>query len=337
MAERYEVLGTTRAVSGGALPAFEAYCLGEPASVDAEAIAAGPHVAPLFVDDVGGRVVFAEVPTTVDLRDEAFAFFGQHRHAKRLIAVSYDELRVVTASYRTPQGLVFVFNTSRCGSTLLHRAFNRVPGVSSLGELGFVNDLRRMANDPARRDLVVRLIRDAFTIAAAAYGGMVAFKHLAFCTAIADLHHAAFPDAELLFLYRNAIDWAASWQRILGRDGEHDINMGMWLDAMDDYTRCTGAGTPMTAMRYEDLATHPKATLTALLDRLGWPIDAVDAALSVFNHDAQAGTDLARVDGRPNPYRLNDDQRREVEHQLREHAPSWPIDPTLPGTLAVSP
>ncbi len=333
MASSAEVLHPIGTVNGAEPPTFTSFHLSEPSPVDASVISAGSSFVPLFLDDAAAQVVFAEVPESLDLRREAFAFVEAHRHAVRLVALSFDELTAVAANAAPPAQLVFVFNTSRCGSTLLHRVFNTVPRVSSIGELSIVADIERLARAVELRALAQRLLHDSLHVVAAAYGGTVSFKHLAGCTNIADLHHAAFPQASLLFLYRNALDWAASWQRFRERDGLHDAPMGMWLDAMDAYLRCRAAGTPISAVRYEDLVDVPAQTLDALFDVLGWTTRAIGPALGAFGRDAQAGTELARVNGGPNPYRLTPAQRTSVDEQLRRHRPRWDTAPMLDGTL----
>ncbi|MEM8679542.1 MAG: sulfotransferase [Planctomycetota bacterium] len=335
MAERFEIQATTGAVHGGRLPSFNAYRLGPGVPVDPRLLTSGSPYIPCFFDQATSQLVFAELPPTIDLRQAAFAFVELHRQARALLAVSEEELHAAAA--RCPPGLppIFIFNTSRCGSTLLHRAFNQVPQVSSLGELSFVDDLRRLAEDPSQRPRVIELMRSAYRIMMTRYGETVSFKQLAPCTSIADLHHAAFPTASCLFLYRNAMDWAASWQRFREANGIHDVDMQMWLQAMDAYVSCQTSGTPLTAIRYEEFNHRPEAILVALFERLRLPVDAVQAAMEVFAEDAQAGTELARVDGHPNAYRLTEAQRQSVTRQLARHEPPWPPAPLVDGTLSV--
>lgn len=333
MALAYDVVATRRDVTGAAPPTFHAFELSAPSPVDPAIVASNRSFVPLFLDRTATTVVFADVP--LDLPRQVFAFVEAHRAATRLIVVDPDELDEIAAPLPALRQPVFVFNTSRCGSSVLHRAFNAVPGVTSISELSVIADLAQLAHDD--RPLALRLLGSTLRITAAHYGGIAAFKHLAPCVRIADLHRLAFPDARLLFLYRNAFDWAASWQRFRELAGRHDVEMAMWLDAMDAAADAIEGGVSMTPLRYEDLDMTPGATVSALFELFGWPAAAVDEALRAFDSDAQAGTALARIDGRPNPYRLTAEQRRSVRRQLDAHRPSWDAAPVLPGTLRVGP
>ena len=70
----------------------------------------------------------------------------------------------------------------------------------------------------------------------------IGFKFRHTCVESADLFHAAVPAAKHLFMYRNAIDWSASWRRF-------DVNWGALADA--DVNEVTGSYADFGRSRHD--------------------------------------------------------------------------------------
>lgn len=141
---------------------------------------------------------------------------------------------------------------------------------------------------------------------------MYAIKFRNQCTQIADLFDVAFPGASHLFMYRNAVDWTASFYRLMHRYGVLEtidasesatwlshyfgrpIDMGRlygaplpdvlsqaeslalsWLATMERYLTLYEQGVSFAAIRYEDLVAHPERMVSALFAHCGLAPDKV--------------------------------------------------------------
>jgi len=148
---------------------------------------------------------------------------------------------------------------------------------------------------------------------------------------VMDLFQRAFPTAVNLFLYRDTLGWVNSFQRIftkLGLDEPLPVDEWQqlfegflqtdlchlrrylaptctvlslveqltlwWIAIMEWYLAQWQQGTPVLAVRYQDLNTQRALTLEAIFAHCGLLPTAVAPALTAFATDAQAGTALAR-------------------------------------------
>jgi len=148
---------------------------------------------------------------------------------------------------------------------------------------------------------------------------------------VMDLFQQAFPKATNIFLYRDALGWVNSFHRIFTKlnlaqsrtvDEWQQMYEGFlqcdlsylrrylaptathlslaeqltlwWIAVMEWYLGQWQAGTPVLAVRYNDLNRERELTLEAIFGWCALPATAVQSALAAFDQDAQAGTDLAR-------------------------------------------
>jgi hypothetical protein len=329
------------------------------------------HVTPYCLDHESRRLIFTELPPELDLTKAAFAHLDQRRFARRLIAVPYEELQALSRQVPLPSRLVFVFNASRSGTTVMNRILNQMDGVCSFAELDFFTNLYSLDQLDEDRDELTALLHDCVRLFASPYADqLVGFKFRHNCVEIADLFHRAFPAAKSLFMYRNAIDWSASWRRLAVETGStHDVdraevrddwvwvtertraNLGrmldedrktvpsllaqllQWIDSIEGYLRAVEQGVPFVALRYEDLNEKRAATLEPLLDALGIPRAQLTQALRGFEGDSQAGTVMQRREGKPNAVELDQSQKRAIVGALAKHPRKLASHPVLPGTL----
>ena len=171
-----------------------------------------PEVSLYCLDLPNRRALFVETGTDIDLAAAPFYYQAQFEHARRLIAVPYDEFHRLAAARDDPGGrLVLLYSTGRCGSTLLSRAFGQAPGVVSLSEPDVLTQIvgLRPTDGSADREVEalaaasVRLLckpNAAHTRAETRW--VIKFRSMGI--EVADLLHRAFPAARSLFLYRDA-------------------------------------------------------------------------------------------------------------------------------------
>ena len=75
--------------------------------------------------------------------------------------------------------------------------------------------------------------------------------------------------------------------------------------------------------------------LRKLLTHFALPVDGIDRALAVLPEDSQAGTVMARKQGRPNQTVLDTDEVRRITDVLAMHPRKLTPDIVLPGTVSL--
>ena len=172
---------------------------------------------------------------------------------------------------------------------------------------------------------------------------------------MANIFYKAFPQARYLFLYRDALSWANSFNKMLTRMGpppgmddeavarflwetisdRADIGyiapyLGLdravahwelifgpaWLLHCEAYVKHLDAGIPFFAFRYNELNSQPESTTAQLLAHCGLPAESLEAAMRGFEGDAQEGTDIARSIKVPD---LSTDQYEWLRESIARH------------------
>jgi Tfp pilus assembly protein PilF len=202
----------------------------------------------------------------------------------------------VRADVPTP---VFVVGFPRSGTTLLEQMLSSHPDVIAGGELPFLGDLRRVANqmlpgEPfpfnlaqaciADRHYVAALFRDYYVARADAYG-LLQGSHRYFVDKMPfnevwlPLLRMAFPAAPMIRIVRHPLDVCVS---IMANRLNHGFNCGYRLD---DLVRHLGAVHELLEhygdqleiggciLRYESLIENPRSEIRRVLDFLALPFD----------------------------------------------------------------
>lgn len=293
----------------------------------------GPLWSLYGLDLAAGVAVFVETPPDLDLSTAAFVQLDQFKHALRVITVALPDLPAVAALMPEPDQRIFLFSMGRCGSTLASKMLAQVPGVYSLSEPGPYLALALARHSLPRADqqtLLASLTRLLFRprspqdrILALKFHSQVLFH--------ADLIWAAFPDARVVFQYRDGVTWAKSFSRFMQKmnvplllQGDattfswmmmtaaaplselqalHDTNQPLhhedllaptWARHMQEFQRLRSLGMPIFPLRYDALNADPAGSLTALLSHCGLPPLNPDRLAQVLAQDSQQGTVLAR-------------------------------------------
>jgi len=176
-------------------------------------------IEPYCLDDERKQVIFIETPLAFDSAMVGpFYFSTQRQIAKKLYSVPYEEFNRVCDSLGEMDfsRLILLYNTSRCGSTLVSKAMDSMAGVQSISEPDMFTSMTHMSleckEDPERMKEISRLA----TSTARLYLFMrtkrypdrpiLALKFRFQVTQIAHVLHEALPGAKSMFLYRNAVD-----------------------------------------------------------------------------------------------------------------------------------
>ena len=347
----------------GFVARLEDFTVTRQGEVDASVVVDNPAVTLYCLDDAARQAVFVELPKDVDLSREPFVYLTQYELAQRLFTMLYDTFNEVAESLPHVTRPIFLHITGRSGSTLLSHAFNQSGLVKSLAEPDVVSQFSNLRHhaDASReselRELAHSAIRFLFKNDHAAGIEAHAVKLRNQAVPVLDLFQTTFPGGKSLFLYRDVVGFAASFQRIfrnadfperqpfaawrqdmgatLGADLSHVANyLGTieqeitlaqqcalwWLAVMDWYLAQHELGIPVMAIDFSDLVGAREETLSAIFRYCGLSQEGVTRGLWAYARDAQEGTALARE----NPLEINQrglssDELRSVQAIIARH------------------
>jgi hypothetical protein len=184
-------------------------------SVDARILLEQPKLSLYCLDDERRQAVFVELPPGTDVSQQPFLFRTQYQGAERLLTVPYETLHELAGSLTNrPRRLILMYSVGRAGGTLVSRALNRLDSVLSLDEPDVYNNavMARPAGG-ARDEEFARLLHSATLLLFKPLRpetDTLFIKFRSCSIEIGDLMYRAFPDAKVMFLYRNAETWARS-------------------------------------------------------------------------------------------------------------------------------
>jgi hypothetical protein len=179
----------------------------------------GDVIGPYCVDDETRSIVFVETAPDFDPAESGpFYFQSQREHAVRVYTVPFEEYHKVVAELdaemSSTKQLLMVYNTSRCGSTLLSKCLNQISNTRSISEPDIMTSLTHIASEAhGTRDAdIIALARSSAKLLCylrrRRYPDCetVCIKFRFQLVYIAELIQKAVPDAKAIFLYRNALD-----------------------------------------------------------------------------------------------------------------------------------
>lgn len=345
-------------------------------AMDAEKLLDDSRFSPYCLDEARQRAIFTALPPGINLARAPFMYQAQYDSAEYLVALPFEAFIQLAKRIPTDETkVIFLHNIARCGSTVLSRAFNEATGVLSLSEPDALTNCVRLERLPLSEqyDLMRACVAWLCRPAVVDQKAHVAIKFRNQATSIMRGFVGALPTATHLFLYRNVIDWLASFHRLRSKRNDPvqrftraqaierqaaymqcppaafeafappdfatytglEERALSWLYMMDQYLRLQRAGAPVAAIRYEDLQHRRDAVLELILDITGLPRAALPSMLRAFESDAQAGTLFARDDDRGNTLALPTSQREAVRDLLSRQGVIKCADFVLPGTLLV--
>ena len=344
--------------------------------LDAEILLTNPDFSLYCLDNERRHAVFTALPTGIDLSRVPFMYQAQFDHAEYLVALPYCEF--VQLAEQIPaisSKLLCLHNIGRCGSTVLARALNEIDGLMSLSEPDVLTNFVSLRPLPRQEqiDLLLACLRWLCRPAIVRDHDHIVIKFRNQAAGIMDLYLDALPKARHLFIYRNAIDWLASFHRLHVKRAAPPLRYSRqqvieqqasyyqlpqaeieqitpaliesyrglegravgWLLMLGRYLEPYESGADIAAIRYEDLHGKREATLNRVLPEMDLPEDALTQALRAFNSDAQAGTKLARDAGRGNTLTLPEPQQATVRELFALQKVINRADYILPGIIEV--
>jgi hypothetical protein len=214
--------------------------------------------------------------STPDIAGSTFFYQAQRRRARTVLRVPVDELPDASASP------ALIFSIGRCGSTLLFRAFEAA-GVAIVSEPDYFTQAALAGIHD--RFLQVAIGRATRLLPYAA------IKLRLECNAAPLLIAGAFRAPRVVFVLRDAVDWASSHHR----QSRGTIGAAQWTTVLKGSLFALAQLAQVYDVRvayYEDFRTLDPGPIAALLASCGFT-DRVDAAAlrAVAERDSHEGSD----------------------------------------------
>jgi hypothetical protein len=252
------------------------FVLGSGRPVDASRMF-DPDVSPYCFDFDEGALLCVATP---DIAGATFFYQAQRHLARSVIKVPFDALPEAVASP------TLIFSIGRCGSTLLHRAFDAA-GVRTVSEPDYFTQaaLRRPHDVALRRAL----------------GGATELLPYAVIKLRAECNHAslliagAFRSPKVMFILRDPVDWAASVRRLspgMADPGGAAALLVSLLEGLDHLTR----HYDVRICHYEDFRILTASYVNGMLAWMGSDARIRPAAAAeLARRDAQEGSVVSRA------------------------------------------
>jgi hypothetical protein len=335
-------------------------------AIDPQIVLQQPNLTLYCLDFENRQALFVETPPECDLSRAPFLYQAQYDAARRLIQIPFETLHRLAADVVIdPSRLILIYSVGRCGSTLVSRAFSKVEGVESISEPDVFTQMLGHwgANDldgPEQAELLKSCTLLQCAPGRSQRATAWALKFRSMVTEMGELFYSLFPEASVVFLYRNAVPWARSFLRLMqvpdpaaplplppggggfgrsipGLEGRTaisalDLLAGMWGSVMHKAQEIQRRGIPIFIARYEELNATPREVLAAMFAHCGLSANAVGNLDAVLEQDSQAGSPLSRESVGEAPVQLSPEHIDALCRLIREYSPELTADAILPGT-----
>lgn len=307
------------------------------------------HITPYALDYGQKNIHFVETPADYSLLGKPFLYNEQYRNAQRVMVTSYDEWFKWAKTQPKPEKPIFVCGIGRSGTTLMNRAFHQLDNTIVYDEPDVFMQMVRLSPEE-RKPLI-----EATTTSFSEPNKRLVMKQRSFVSYMMDSILETYPDARIVYMYRNTFDWVISNMRLVLRTPwpagiVHEtitiifkrflpaldpaefrslqmVEAGalLWLRFNEHYTDLVKQGYPILGIRYEDLVAHPESVVSQVFDFCDLPQDQVDTALNAFERNSQSGT----IFSRKNLADIELDQRQIdlIQGMLDRH--DWMNDPNI--------
>lgn len=344
-------------------------------TVDAQVVIENPNISLYCLDHENQRAIFVETPGDVDLSQAPFYYQAQYEHSVGLFAVPYETLyRLANDIHLDSKRLILIYSVGRCGSTLLSSALNQVEDIVSLSEPDVFTQMVAIREWDGRNDAEVgELLQSCTKVLCKSpeqnrlpFAWAIKFRN--FGIEIADLLFRYFPEAKIIFLYRDAETWLISISRAFLQDeikaserlamtqawlsplvplvAKYTSEKGglsslvkagtlMWLSVMERYWMLHQQGVPMLAVRFKDLTAAPHQAIQRIFEYCDITTSNLAQVFKVMERDSQAGTALSREKLQHAKVNLTDEHKAEIAEILQWHPIIQNPDFVVPNTWSL--
>ena len=295
------------------------------------------------------EAIFIELPSTINIFDSNFTSFvkeGQFNSGTRIYIMPIKSFYKLADEVGRPQSpLIFLGHTSRCGSTLLSQLIDNTGEIVSMSEPPAFGAIARACQDQvlSEKELGrhiacgISMLCKPTTRKTSSYF----IKINALSMAQMNKVRLVFPDAKLLFMYRDGLDVAVSivrvsyklpilrlifilckmhrvttmgmafYEYVTGQTGKdfdfkfkHDVLFPfmIWAILCRKYLDLHRQNCSIAAVKYEDLINDPEYTLQQIFKYCELPLSCVGKALRGLNWDSQRHSVLSQCNKvKPSP------------------------------------
>ena len=273
------------------------------------------HVSLFHVSkDLALWVEVDEEISPIRIQSMPFFTFAQYKLARKVIVMPMHIFQKLGQKVGSPKArLIFLSNTSRCGSTLLTRVFSETKFCQAFSEPDCLNALAKLKNliPDSERDRIFINCINLLCKPLHLRNTEGCFIKLTLSTMV-ELPHIKklFPESRFLFLYRDAlavvrslnkfgkvlpipamIGIIGSWSPRLLREivkqsimhgeqfevklaTEFDFAAIMWSSAVRQFLDFREQGIQIAAARYEDIMHHPSNAFQRIFEYCDLPFDS---------------------------------------------------------------
>ncbi len=349
-------------------PADFAFEIGE--AIDLQMVVTNPRITLYCLDHANQRALFVETASGVDLSRAPFFYQTQYENTVNLYGVSYDTLHQLADGISLDsQQLMLVYSTGRSGSTLIGFALNAVDGVVGISEPDVFTQLVSLREwDGSNEAEISALVKSCMKFLCKPTEQIPnpiawSIKFRSFSIELGDLLYKHFPDAKVVFLYRQLEPWAVSTMRAFVENDTIELrtwfqgwlatlvpsiakharengsimslfSMGamMWTSILERYMELLEKGVPILAVRFEDIRSAPRDATQKIIEYCGFSNVDMKPVYDVLEKDSQAGSGVSQDMVAQHDFELTDAHRADFAQVLQAHPVIHSGDYVVPST-----
>ncbi len=326
-------------------------------AIHPQTVVTNPRITLYCLDHANQRALFVETAPGVDLSQAPFIYQAQYENTVNLYGVSYDTLHQLADGVSIDsQQLMLVYSTGRSGSTLIGFALNAVEGVVGISEPDVFTQLVSLREwDGSNEAEISALVKSCMKLLCKPTEQIPnpiawSIKFRSFSIELGDLLYKHFPDAKIIFLYRELESWAVSTMRAfiendtvelrtwfqmwlatlvpsIAKHAREDgsilslFTMGalMWTSILERYLELQRNGVPMLAVRFEDIKSAPRDATRKIIEYCGFSNVNMKTVYEVLEKDSQAGSGVSQDMVAQHDFELTDAHRADFTRVLQAH------------------
>ena len=283
------------------------------------------------------EAIFVETERDFDvLHSDAGCFLrvAQFLNAKRVIKMPMTSFHKLAQQVGDPKGkMIFVSNTTRCGSTLLSQFFEETGRVLSFSEPHALNTIGLYKDAKVATAKLDRIVIDAVRMLCKPISRPISaylLKTTGPTIEAVPEFIRIFPESKHLFMYRNAFPMTKScyktskqlplldlvflvtpWSQTLTRAGVAAMGLSadmfkvrcsdgmvfclyVWAVIISRYREYVSREIDIVAVKYEDLVERPLEATRTVFKYCGVPVEWAEQAINALKKDAQRLSPLSR-------------------------------------------
>jgi hypothetical protein len=339
-------------------------------AIDPQMVVTNPRITLYCLDHANQRALFVETAPGVNLSQAPFFYQAQYENTVNLYSVFYDTLHQLADTIALDsQKLMLVYSTGRSGSTLIGFALNAVDGVVGISEPDVFTQLVSLREwDGSNEAEISALVKSCMKLLCKPTEQIPdpiawSIKFRSWGIELGDLLYKHFPDAKIVFLYRQLESWAVSTMRAFIENDTIELRtwfqmwlatlvpsitkharengsvlslftMGamMWTSILERYMELLEKGVPMLAFRFEDIRSAPRDATRNIIEYCGFSNVDMKSVYDVLEKDSQAGSGVSQEMVAQHDFELTDVHRADFAQVLKAHPIIHSSDYVVPST-----